>query len=111
MMNRDEITTNCILSCGCHRILVGNRRMGEVIHCRTHRRTAVIVSNLPEYWAVCQWPKCRYSRPYGQARLTALTKGSTHSIRHHHTVHVLHGSQLVEEIGAHHQETLPGLNI
>lgn len=109
MMNRDGITTNCVLTCGCHRILVGERRMGEVIYCRTHKRETVIVSNLPEYWAVCQWPKCKYSRPYGQAQLTALTKGSTHSIKYRHTVEVYHGRVLVETLGAHHQPTLPGL--
>lgn len=110
MMNRDGITTNVVLSCDCHRILVGERRIGEVLYCRTHRRTAVVVSNLPEYWAICQWPKCRYSRPYGQAQLTALTKGTVHSIKKHHPVDVYHGQKLVEHIGTHHQPTLPGLS-
>jgi hypothetical protein len=111
MMNRDELTTNCVLSCGCHRILVGERRMGEVIYCRTHRREAIITSNLPEYWAVCQTPRCKYSKPFGQAPVTAVTKGSTHSIKYRHTVHVFHGHKLVEEIGSHHQQTLPGLSM
>lgn len=98
----DELTTNCLLNCGCHRILAGRyRRIGEILYCIIHQRTATIVSNLPEYKAKCL--NCRYSRRFGQAKLTALTKGTAHSIRYRHRVNVYHGTKLEEEIGRSHQ--------
>lgn len=110
MMNDNGITTNCILGCGCTRILAGNRRMGESVYCALHKRSVPVTSNLPEYRSVCQKPKCRYgTRYHGQAPLTAVVKGSTHSVKYRHTVYVYHGDVLHETIGVHHQPTLPGL--
>jgi hypothetical protein len=104
-----NVTTNCTLKCGCHRILTGpNRRIGELVYCTTHKKAVTIVSNLPEYHVRCRI--CKYSRKWGQAKLTALTKASSHAVRLRHTVDVYHGNKLEETVGQQHQGTLPGLN-
>lgn len=103
-MNDDGITTNCVLTCGCARVLVGERRMGQTIYCRIHQRVVIIVSNLPEYRSVCQQPRCGYgTRYHGQAPLTAVTKASSHAVRYRHVVLVYHGSVLHEECGSAHR--------
>ena len=111
-MNDDGLTTNCVLGCGCTRVLVGARHLGETIYCRLHKKVVPVTSNLPEYRAVCQKPGCRYgTRYFGQAPLTAVTKASTHSVKYRHTVYVYHGDVLHETIGVQHQATIPGLDI
>lgn len=104
-----NVTTNCTLNCGCHRILAGtDRRIGEQVYCTTHKKVAIIVSNLPEYSVRCQ--QCKYSRRWGQAKVTALTKATSHSIRLHHAVDIYHGDKLEERVGKQYQPTLPNLN-
>jgi hypothetical protein len=107
-MIRQPLTNNCKLSCGCYRVLTGTQRMGTRYYCSLHKKAVTILSTLAEYVADCL--DCRYRRKWGQARLTALTKASAHSIRMHHRVDVYHGDTLVEEIGRSQQLHLPTIN-
>ena len=108
-MSNNNVTTNCKLNCGCYRILAGpNRRIGEEVYCTHHKKAVIIMSTLPEYSAVCR--NCRYSRKWGQAKVTALTKASAHSIRHHHQIDVYHGDRIIEEVGKGQQLSLPKMN-
>lgn len=107
-MSKSTVTTNCLLSCGCHRILAGQITLGASVNCTEHG-PVLVRSSLPEYRVRCQ--NCRYARKWGQARLTALTKASSHALRNNHRVDVWHGERHVETTGrGYRQPTLPEIN-
>lgn len=101
-------TINALLSCGCHRILVAPVRLGQQKHCTEHGVVRV-TSNLPEFYIKCL--DCRYGRKYGQARLTAEVKATSHGMRLKHRVQIWHGNKLLETTGrGYDQPPLPEMN-
>jgi hypothetical protein len=95
-MTRQPLTTICILSCECKRIFVGPVRIGQQRYCNLHKSPSTIVTTVVEYRAKCR--KCKYSKPFGAARITALTKASAHGRRTGHEVDVYQGEELIETV-------------
>jgi hypothetical protein len=52
----------------------------------------------PEYRVRCT--ECRYSRGYGSARITALTKASKHALQKRHKVNIWLGRKVIETAGS-----------
>jgi hypothetical protein len=73
--------------------------IGEDAYCLYHERNVLVAKCVGEYVTRCR--RCNRGRYhyYGTAKLTALTKASTHAIRNRHRVEIWHGSELVEEVG------------
>lgn len=73
------------LECGCVTIFPSPIPMiGDALTCSVHGGTTRVSS--PEWFIRCQ--DCRYSKGFGNARLTAETKASAHSCKRGHTLKV-----------------------
>lgn len=97
MTRQPSPTTICILSCECKRILAGTPRIGQQYYCTLHKSASTITQLVAEYRARCR--RCKFSKPFGAARVTALTRASAHARRTGHEVDVWQGEELVETVG------------
>jgi hypothetical protein len=70
-----------------------------------HKTPSTIVTLVAEFHARCR--KCKYSKPFGAARITALTKASAHGRRTGHEVDVYQGAELIETVCQQRQRPKP----
>jgi hypothetical protein len=106
MANR-TVTASILLDCK-HRLNVRGipPSIGSEIRCRKCGEVRLVDIAQAEYRARCT--QCRYSRGYGTARITALTKATKHAIQKHHKVNVWLGRKVIETVGKNvAQLTLP----
>lgn len=68
---------------------------GELLWCK-HCREYMEATIIDEFRVRCQ--NCRFSRRYGTAELTALTKATHHALTKMHEVVVTRGQEIVEKI-------------
>lgn len=80
--------------------------VGDDIYCHHHVSSQKVVRVLAEYRARCT--ECNYSRRYGQAKLTAATKATTHALAKNHTVALMLGNSVVTLVNEHDQPELVG---
>ena len=73
-------------------------KVGDDIWCPRCGEVRIVDSAQPEYRVRCT--QCRYSRGYGSARVTALTKASKHALQKRHKVNIWLGRKIIETSGA-----------
>jgi hypothetical protein len=75
----------------------GKLTLGSETYCVRCQKVVRVASHAPEWVIHCDG--CKYSKKWGQAKMTAFVYASKHANRRNHKVRVYHGSELIETIG------------
>jgi hypothetical protein len=76
--------------------------VGDEFHCRVHKVVTHVHTIQPEWSIKCA--SCSFTRYYGQARMTAFTYASKHSVSRRHAVRIYYGSELADTSGRQYQQ-------
>lgn len=81
-------------------------RVGDELLCPSCRTASPVTAIEDEIRIRCT--QCRYSRGFGQGRLTADTYASKHATTRRHKIEVVQGSTVLTVMGAHHGQMTLG---
>lgn len=99
MMGQHTVKTQVTLECGHKRLFPSPvPKVGDILWCPQCVKEQPVLHAPDEWRVVCEG--CRYSRPFGAARVSAEVSAAKHRMKHNsHSVRIYNGNKHVRTFG------------